>query len=437
MSTDSVILIVLLVLVLACAIAAVVLLLRLAASMASADESDELERLDRTLREELARAREESSRLHKELRDELRSATADSTKSLIATLNQMLATQNAQFESFSQRINRLTESNEQRLDSIRTTVDTRLKAVQDDNAAKLEKMRQTVDEKLQGTLDKRLGESFKLVSDRLELVHKGLGEMHTLAQGVGDLKRVMTNVKTRGTWGEVQLGAILEQMLSPDQYEQNVATKGGAERVEYAIKLPGADNDPTQSVWLPIDAKFPQEDYLRLVDAAEKADETAIADAIKALVNRVKASAKDIHDKYINPPHTTNFAILFLPTEGLYAEVLRRPGLSEQLQQDYRVSIAGPTTFAAILNSLQMGFRTLAIQKRSSEVWSVLGAVKTEFSKFGEVLDKVRKNLDQATNTIDSASVRTRAIERKLRTVEELPAADAQALLPSITDDRD
>jgi len=437
MPTDSIILIILVVLVLAAAVGAVVLLLRLSAALARNSESDEIERLDRTLRDELARAREEASRLHRELRDELRSATTDSTTSLIATLNQMVATQNAQFESFSQRINRLTESNELRLEAIRTTVDSRLKAVQDDNAAKLEKMRQTVDEKLQGTLDKRLGESFKQVSERLEQVHKGLGEMHTLAQGVGDLKRVMTNVKSRGTWGEVQLGAILEQVLTPDQYEKNVATKGGSERVEFVIRLPGSDDDKNDVVWLPIDAKSPQEDYLRLVEASEQVDEAGVAEASRALVNRVKASAKDIHDKYLNPPKTTDFAILFLPTEGLYAEVLRRPGLAEQIQREYRVSLAGPTTLAALLNSLQMGFRTLAIQKRSSEVWSILGAVKTEFGKFGDVLDRVRKNIEAASKTIDDAGARTRAIERRLRTVEELPAGQAQALLPTAADDRD
>lgn len=435
MPLESLILIVLVALVLLLAIGGILLLLRMSAALASGDESDELERLDRSLRDELTRNREESARLHGQLRDELRGSAKESADSLIKAVHQLGSTQTTQFDSFSQRINTLTQSNEQRLDAIRTTVDTRLKAVQEDNAAKLEKMRQTVDEKLQGTLDKRLGESFKQVSERLELVHKGLGEMQTLAQGVGDLKRVMTNVKTRGIWGEVQLGSVLEQMLSPEQYEKNVATKGGSERVEFAIKLPGADTDPTRFVWLPIDAKFPQEDYLRLVDAAEIADAAGVEEAVKALVNRVKASAKDIHDKYISPPQTTNFAIMFLPTEGLYAEVLRRPGLAEQLQRDYRVTIAGPTTIAAILNSLQMGFKTLAIQKRSSEVWTILGGVKAEFGKFGEVLDKVKKNLDQAANTIDSASVRTRAIERKLRTVEELPATDAHPLLPSISDD--
>lgn len=412
-------------------------LVRVIRSAARPDSGPEFERIERTVREEMGRSREEGGTLNRHLRDELRGASKETTDSLIKTLNQMVATQNAQFDSFAQRITRLTESNEQRLELVRSTVDTRLKAIQDDNAAKLEKMRQTVDEKLQGTLDKRLGESFKLVSDRLELVHKGLGEMQSLAQGVGDLKRVMTNVKTRGTWGEVQLGSILEQVLSPEQYEKNVATKGGAERVEFVIKLPGAEENKGDVVWLPIDAKFPQEDYLRLVEAAERIDDAAVADAIRALVNRVKSSAKDIHDKYINPPRTTDFAILFLPTEGLYAEVLRRPGLAEEIQRDYRVSLAGPTTLAALVNSLQMGFRTLAIQKRSSEVWSVLGAVKLEFGKFGDVLDKVRKNIEQASKTIDDAGTRTRAIERKLRSVEALPAGDAQVLLPGAIDDAD
>jgi len=401
------------------------------------DPGPAIERLERLLREEMSLGREESGRVNHHLREELRGAIRESADSLVKNLHQVGAAQGAQLESFAQRISRLTESNEHRLDSVRSTVDARLKSLQDDNAAKLEKMRQTVDEKLQGTLDKRLGESFKLVSDRLELVHKGIGEMQTLAQGVGDLKRVMTNVKTRGTWGEVQLGSILEQMLAPDQYEQNVATRGGSERVEYVIRLPGSDGNRSEVVWLPIDAKFPQEDYLRLVDASERVDELGVAEAGKALIARVKSCARDIGEKYINPPRTTDFAILFLPTEGLYAEVIRRPGLADQIQREYRVTLAGPTTLAALLNSLQMGFRTLAIQKRSSEVWEVLGAVKAEFGKFGEVLDKVKKNLDQAANTIDSAKTRTRVIEKKLKSVEETPLGQAQPMLPIPADDSD
>ena len=323
-------------------------------------------------------------------------------------------------------LDRLATSNEQRLGAIRDTVDGRLRALQDDNAQKLEQMRATVDEKLQSTLELRLGESFKLVSDRLEQVHRGLGEMQTLAEGVGDLKKVLTNVKTRGTWGEVQLGALLEQVLSPEQYAANVCPKGeGREVVEFAVKLPGQEG-ADDTVWLPIDSKFPIEDYLRLVAAQEAADHDAVDEAGKAMEARVRMCAKDIRDKYIAPPRTTDFGVLFLPTEGLYAEVLRRPGLVEALQREYRVCVAGPTTLGAFLNSLRMGFRTLAIQKRSSEVWAVLSGVKTEFSKFGGVLEKVGKKLQEASNVVEKASTRTRAIERKLRNVEALPVAEGE-----------
>jgi DNA recombination protein RmuC len=287
----------------------------------------------------------------------------------------------------------------------------------------LESIRLFVDEQLQGTLERRLGESFSLVSERLEQVHKGLGEMQTLAAGVGDLKKVLTNVKVRGTWGEVQLGALLEQMLTPAQFATNVCTTGeGAERVEFAVRLPGRDSGAAQ-VWLPIDAKFPNEDYVRLVDAVEAADAAVMESASRALELRVRQCARDIATKYVAPPMTTDFAIMFLPTEGLFAEVIRRPGLAESVQRDHRVMIAGPTTLAALLNSLQMGFRTLAIEQRSSEVWTVLGQAKTEFRKYAEVLDKIRNKLHEATSAVDRASVRTRAIERKLRGVEEAPAA--------------
>ena len=297
-------------------------------------------------------------------------------------------------------------------------------------------MRVTVEEKLQGTLEKRLGESFKQVSDRLEQVHKGLGEMQTLAAGVGDLKKVLTNVKTRGGWGEVQLGALLEQMLTRDQYERNVKTNESRdELVEFAIKLPGRGDAQEDMVWLPIDAKFPTEDYQRLAEAQEKGDAGAAEEAARVLASRIKLCAADICNKYLNPPRTTDFGIMFLPTEGLYAEVIRRPGLVEAIQREYRVVIAGPTTFAALLNSLQMGFRTLAIQKRSSEVWNVLGAVKTEFGKFGVILDGVKKKLDQASNTMDDAAKRSRAIERRLRDVQELPTSEAQPLLIDDADD--
>ena len=296
-------------------------------------------------------------------------------------------------------------------------------------------MRKTVDEKLHATLEQRLGDSFKLVSERLELVHKGLGEMQTLAAGVGDLKKVLTNVKTRGTWGEVQLEALLDQLLTAEQYEKNVITRPGSnERVEFAIRLPGGEmgGNDKQPVWLPIDAKFPMEDYQRLIEAQERAEPVAVELAAKALEQRLRLEAKTIREKYVEPPATTDFAILYLPTEGLYAEALRRSGLADSLQRDYRISIAGPTTLAALLNSLQMGFRTLAIEKRSSEVWGVLGAIKTEFGKFGEALDATRKKLEQATKSIESAGVRTRQIERKLKGVEALPAAEAQARLGAL-----
>ena len=327
---------------------------------------------------------------------------------------------------------RLTLSNEQRFEQLRLAVETRLGAIQADNASKLEEMRKTVDEKLHATLEQRLGDSFKLVSERLEQVHKGLGEMQSLAAGVGDLKKVLTNVKTRGTWGEVQLEALLDQVLTAEQYEKNVATRpNSSERVEFAIRLPGRElgQDDQRPVWLPIDAKFPMEDYQRLVEAQDRADPLAVEVAAKALEMRLRDEAKKIRDKYVEPPFTTDFAILYLPTEGLYAEALRRAGLADGLQRDFRISMAGPTTLAALLNSLQMGFRTLAIEKRSSEVWSVLGAVKTEFGKFGEALESTRKKLEQATKSIESAGVRTRQIERKLKGVEALPVIEAQARL--------
>jgi DNA recombination protein RmuC len=303
------------------------------------------------------------------------------------------------------------------LQELRLTVDGRLATIQTENEKKLEQMRQTVDEKLQGTLESRLGESFKQVSDRLEQVYKGLGEMQTLAAGVGDLKRMLTNVKTRGTWGEVQLGALLDQILAPDQYGQNVATSGTGERVEYAIKLPGRDTNGT-TVWLPIDAKFPVEDFQRLVEASERGDVEAVEKASRHLEFTLKLCAKNLSDKYVAPPATTDFGILFLSTEGLYAEAMKRAGLSEFIQREYRIVLAGPSTLAALLNSFQMGFRTLAIQQRSSEVWELLGAVKSEFGKYADVLAKIKKKLGEAQSTIDKAETRTRAIHRKLRDVE-------------------
>jgi DNA recombination protein RmuC len=307
------------------------------------------------------------------------------------------------------------EESQKQLEAIRGVVDQRLHSLQTDNAAKLEQMRQTVDEKLQTTLETRLGESFRLVSERLEQVHKGLGEMQNLASGVGDLKRVLSNVTTRGAWGEVQLENLLAQILAPEQYERDVSTTGTSERVEFAIKLPGKDADP---VWLPVDAKFPMETYQRLAAAAERGDAEAVETSARELEVVIRTCAKTFSGKYLAPPRTTDFGILFLATESLYAEALRRPGLAESLQSDFRVVLAGPTTFAALLNSLQMGFRTLAIQQRSSEVWKLLGDVKSQFGKYSQVLATIRRRLDQATQTVDDAAIRTRAIEKRLKDVE-------------------
>jgi DNA recombination protein RmuC len=331
------------------------------------------------------------------------------------TLNQTLAT--------------LTESNAQRMAEVRATLEAKIRELQTDNGARLEEMRKTVDEKLHATLEQRLGESFKLVSDRLEKVHQGLGEMQQLAIGVGDLKRVLTNVKTRGTWGEVQLEMLLEQVLTPDQYAKNVETipRSGA-RVEFAIKLPGTDDGQTP-VWMPIDAKFPKEQYERLAEAADLADHDGVVAAGRELELVIRLEAKKIAEKYLSPPLTTDFAILFLPTEGLYAEVMRRPGLADDLQRTHRVSIAGPSTLSALLNSLQMGFRTLALEKRSSEVWQVLGAVKTEFGKFGDVLSATKATLERAAKNIEQAETRSRQMSRKLKSVEALPSEAAQQLL--------
>jgi len=370
-----------------------------------------LESAERGLRDEFARSRQEWLTASGRQREELANALE------------------RQQHALSGRLTELIRLNETKLESVRETVERKLSALQADNNEKLERMRATVDEKLHATLERRLGESFKLVGERLELVHKGLGEMQTLAAGVGDLKKVLTNVKTRGTMGEIQLDALLEQSLSPEQYERNVAVrKGGAERVDFVVKLPDK-SDGRRNVLLPIDAKFPLEDYQRLVDAQEAADAAAAAEAWKQLEARVRTEAKSIRDKYIDPPATTDFAVLFLPLEGLFAEVLRRPGLWDALQRDYRVVVTGPTTLSALLNSLQMGFRTLAIQQRTSEVWKVLGSVKTEFGKFGDLLEKTQKKLQEASNTLDHAAVRTRAIERRLRDVELLPAsAEAEGL---------
>ena len=424
-----------------------------------------------------------NERLERELRNEVREASlagrqelSQSVAQFQQVLGQQMSTiatvQNNQIDGFAQQLAKLTEANEVRLGAlqkavdermqtfaqdaragreenagtlarfgdglnqqlagrlaeVRATLEARLKDIETQNAAKLDEMRKTVDEKLHATLEQRLGESFKLVSDRLDAVHKGLGEMQTLAIGVGDLKRVLTNVKARGTWGEVQLGALLEQILTPDQYATNVATiPRSSERVEYAIRLPGREGE--SQVWLPIDSKFPVEDYERIVAAQDAADVVALEEASRALEARIKGEARSIRDKYVSPPHTTDFGILFLPTEGLYAEVLRRPGLSDWLQRECRVTVSGPTTLTALLNSLQMGFRTLAIEKRSSEVWQVLGAVKTEFHKFGDVLSKAKSQLHAVANSIDAAETRTRQMERKLKDVEALPEAGTARLL--------
>jgi DNA recombination protein RmuC len=368
------------------------------------------ERMERMLRDELPRNRSELS-------ENMKSAN-DTTIKSIAEISAMLK---GQLESVTMQTGKLTESNEARLEGLRSIVDLRLKQLQEDNSKQLDRMRVTVDEKLQGTLEKRLGESFKLVSDRLEQVHKGLGAMQQLASDVGGLQKVLSNVKMRGGWGEVQLGALLEQILTADQFARNVKTREeSGERVEFAIKLPGDENGAP--VWLPIDAKFPTEDYQRLIAAQDQGDLVAVDEAMKSLETQLRRSAKEICQKYINPPRTTDFALMFLPTEGLYAEAIRRVGLIEQVQRDCRVVFAGPTTLAALLNSLQMGFRTLAIQKRSSEVWNLLAEVKTEFGKFGEALAAVKDKLDQAARHVDSVAVRSRAITKKLRDVEELPS---------------
>lgn len=396
------------------------------------------ERIEHMVRDEFTRNRQESAGSAHQSRQEIGSILKSSSDSQLRQMSQVAGMQKDQLDSFSKQLLALTRLNEDKLESLRKTIEAQLRAMQEDNSRKLEQMRSVVDEKLQSTLEKRLGDSFKQVSERLEQVYKGLGEMRSLATGVGDLKKVLTNVKTRGTWGEIRLSHILEQILTPDQYEVNVVTKkGGNERVEFAIKLPGQGSHKEKIVWLPIDSKFPQEDYQRLIDAQEAADKVQAEISVKNLETRVKAEAKAIRQKYIDPPNTTDFGIMFLPVEGLYAEVLRRPGLCDSLQRDYRIVVTGPTTLAALLNSLQMGFRTLAIEKRSSEVWELLGAVKTQFSKFGEVLAKTKKKLQEASNTIDQAEVRTRVISRKLSKVQELPSADSAKLIEPVTSDDD
>ena len=377
-------------------VAVVVLLTRRGHQGAATELAKRLETIDRSLRDEFSRNREEAGAAAKNQREELARS----------------------------------------LEGVRSIVDVRLRQLQDDNATQIDKMRATVDEKLQGTLEKRLGESFKLVSDRLEQVHQGLGAMQQLASDVGGLQRVLTNVKTRGGWSEWQLGVLLDEMLTPEQFAKNMRMRDDTdERVEFAVKLPGDENGAP--VWLPIDAKFPMEHYDRLAAAQEKGDPGAVETAIKTLETQLKRCAKDICDKYINPPKTTDFALLFLPSEGLYAEAIRRVGLVQNVQRDCRVTFVGPTTLAALLNSLQMGFRTLAIQKRSSEVWNLLAAVKTEFSKFGESLSAVKEKIDQASRKMEDVDVRSRAITKKLRDVEELPSNPQPLLKDFLQTDND
>jgi len=364
------------------------------------------ERTDRSVRDEIARSRAESQTQAQQERAEI-------TRSFKL------------FEdSMQNRLSELTSVTENKIEAVRQIIDNKLREIQEDNSRQLEKMRETVDEKLQNTLEKRLGESFKQVSERLEMVHQGLGHMRELAADVGNLQKVLTNVKARGTWGEVQLGALLEEILSPEQYLKNVRiNENGGDFVEFAIKLPGQSDAPDDCVLIPVDAKFPVEDYQRLLDAQERSDAATADEAVRQLEAGIKKAARDIFQKYIAPPKTTDFGIMFLPSEGLYAEVIRRTALVAFLQREHHVVVTGPTTFAALLNSLQMGFRTLAIQKRSGEVWKVLGDVKTAFGKFGDTLDSVRKKLEQAANSVDDAQKKTRTLSNKLKAVEAMPDA--------------
>jgi DNA recombination protein RmuC len=416
--------------------------------------SSDLSKIDPLLRDESSRSRdeiqktsrdnrEELSNSFKNLRDGLQNSFRDTKDDLSRSLKsfeerfstgvkEFNELQRQKFDDLINKQDQLRSETEVKLEKIKETIDTQLQKIQDQNSKKLDEMRATVDEKLESTIERRFTESFKLISNRLDQVHQGLGEMQKLATGVGDLKKVLTNVKTRGGLGEIQLGSILEEIFSPEQFNKNSIVKSGTmERVEYTIKLPGRSND-SSPVLLPIDSKFPNEDYQRLIEAYENADKLSqkeIEDAKKQFVGSVRKNAKDIKEKYINPPFTTDFAIMFVPTEGLYAEILRTTGLFEMLQRDYRVTVVGPTNLVAFLSSLQMGFRTLAIEKRSSEVWQILGAVKTQFGEFGRILDKTKKKLEEATNVIENAGVRSRVIEKRLKTVQELSHDEAIALL--------
>ena len=385
---------------------------------------------DSAVREELRTGRSESAQAARDLREEVAATLNKTTESVTKTIDQLGSRQKEQLVEVTSQVKQLTDESRSRIEGLRSTISEQLTEIRNENEKKLEEMRKTVDEKLQGTLERRFNESFKVVGDQLEAVYKGLGEMKNLATGVGDLKNVLTNVKVRGTWAEYQLEAILQQILTPDQYERNVATKSdSSDHVEFAIRLPGPTNSPESPVWLPIDAKFPQEDYIRLMEASRSGDVEGIEQSTKELIRSVTASAKTITEKYVDPPHTTDFAVMYLPTEGLYAEVVRQPGLIEEFQTKYRVTVAGPTTMGALLNSLRLGFRTLVIEQRASEVWRVLAAVKSEFEKFGEALEKVKKRLNSASDAIEQTDVRTRAMERKLRGVEQLPSGQADELL--------
>jgi len=394
------------------------------------------ERTDRSMRDEIAKFRAEMQTGAHQERAELAQALKSFGDSVQARMAQSAGLQHSQLEGFAAQLAALTATNDQKMEAVRLIVDEKLKQIQEDNARQLDRMRETVDEKLQGTLEKRLGESFQQVSERLELVHRGLGDMRALAADVGDLGKVLKNVKLRGTWGEVQLGALLEEMLAPEQYAKNVKIhEHGGELVEFAIKLPGRGDLLSEHVLIPVDAKFPVEDYSRLLDAQEKADNAAADDAARQLETAIKKAARDISQKYLAPPRTTDFGIMFLPSEGLYAEVIRRTALIQLLQRDYHIVVSGPSTFAAFLNSLQMGFRSLAIQKRSGEVWKVLGEVKTAFGKFGDTLDAVQKRLEQAASSVDDARRKSKTIQNKLRSVEFLPETSATVLTENNNDD--
>lgn len=395
--------------------------------------SKEQERMERSIRDEIVTNRNESIRNAKQDRQEMGNSLKLFNDSLLSQMKVMADLQKGQLDTFRDQLTILTDKNEQALHKMRDTMEMKLKELQQDNNKKLDEMRATVDEKLHETLEKRLGESFKSISERLEALYKELGEVQTLSKGVNDLKKALTNVKTRGIWGEIQLGNIIEDILIKEQYDTNVITKKGSnDRVEFAIRLPGQEDKGNNIVYLPIDAKFPQEDYQKLLEAQELGNKALIDECSKQLIIRIKSEAKDIKEKYLDPPNTTDFGILFLPTESLYAEVLRLPGLWEVLQREYKVVITGPTTLAALLNSLQMGFRTLAIEKRSSEVWSLLGTVKTEFGRFGDILEKTQKKLKEASNSIDTATRKSRTIERKLRNVQVLEiSGEASEILNS------